>query len=210
MALSGHAFLIEGTADSTTPLIARLEKEGLAARGSADVYTRIYTFFGADDARELRDRAQLSAHGSNRVFIIAAPAMTTEAQNVLLKTVEEPPRGTLFFLVVPSPSTLLPTLRSRMQMLTIEHTAASEIDIDAFLGAAGEERLKMLAPLLEKGEDDRRDMGAILTFLSSLERTLAKRPEALEAIYRARKFSLDKGALLKPLLEQVALLVPRV
>jgi DNA polymerase III delta prime subunit len=210
MTLAGHSFVVAGTADAIGPLREYLEREGVAAHGSADVLTRVYTFFGVEEARELRERAMLAAHGAHRVFIIAAPSLTTEAQNALLKTLEEPAEGTLFFIIVPSPSALLPTLRSRVQLLEIAHEPDAAIDVGVFLGAGGEARLKMLAPLLEKGEDDKRDMASILTFLSSLERRLAKRPEALEAIYRARKFSLDKGALLKPLLEQVALLVPRV
>ncbi|HVU75627.1 MAG TPA: hypothetical protein VHD38_02235 [Candidatus Paceibacterota bacterium] len=208
--LSGHSFLIAGTADAIEPLVASLASHGIVVHGSSDVYTRVYTSFGVEDARELRERAVLSAHGAHRVFIIAAPSMTTEAQNALLKTLEEPPEGTLFFLIVPSPSMLLPTLRSRMQPYALSHESESTIDIDAFLKAGGEARIKLITPLLEKGDDDKRDMSAILTFLSSLERRLSTRPEALEAVYRARKYMLDKGALVKPLLEHVALLVPRV
>jgi hypothetical protein len=73
----------------------------------------------------------------------------------------------------------------------------------------------MLKPLLEKDEDDRRNIGAIIAFLSSLEYTLSVHPyekvrEGLDAIYRARTYIGDKGALVKPLLESVALLVPRI
>ncbi len=72
----------------------------------------------------------------------------------------------------------------------------------------------MLKPLLERDEDDRRDLGEIITFLSSLERMLVNRmqgddlKESAEALYRARRYLGDRGALVKPLLEQVALLVP--
>ena len=68
----------------------------------------------------------------------------------------------------------------------------------------------MLKPLLEKDEDDKRDIGKIVAFLSALERALKRKPEGLHAIYRARKYIGDKGALVKPLLEQVALLVPKI
>lgn len=210
MALSGHSFLIAGTADAVEPLLTHLEREGIDVRDSSDLYVRTYSFFGVEEARELRDRAQLAAHGAHRVFVIAAPSMTSEAQNALLKTLEEPPMGTLFFIIVPSPAALLPTVRSRVQPLSIAHEAISGVSVEDFLQASAEARLKMLTPLLEKGSDDKRDIGSILIFLSSLERRLATRSDALEPIYRARKYALDKGALLKPLLEQVALLVPHV
>ena len=83
-----------------------------------------------------------------------------------------------------------------------------------FVAASTNTRLEMIKPLLDKDKDDRRDMGAILTFLSSLEITVSRvKPlenmrSGIESIYRARKHITDKGALVKPLLEQVALLVP--
>ena len=73
----------------------------------------------------------------------------------------------------------------------------------------------MLKPLLEKGDSDKRDMNELLTFLSSLERTLgahasSEKAAGLKAVYLARKYMSDKGALVKPLMEQVALLLPKM
>ena len=87
------------------------------------------------------------------------------------------------------------------------------IDPKAFLSAPAAARLDMLKPLLEKGDDDKRDSGEILAFIASLERAFSsgamttKKRESLRALYRTRKFLDDKGALVKPLLEQLALLV---
>jgi hypothetical protein len=138
--------------------------------------------------------------------------MTTEAQNALLKTLEEPSAQATFFIIVPSPETLLPTLRSRMQTLLLTSNSATLYVVDpiGFLAASSTERLELLKPLLEKDTDERRDLAAVIEFLAGLEQVLAERtersPEALAAIYRARKYITDKGALVKPLLEQVALL----
>ena len=158
--------------------------------------------------------------GGGRIFIISAAGMTSEAQNALLKTLEEPSAEAIFFLLVPTPETLLPTLRSRMQSLLLSASKAySPLKIDAkeFLDSSPVRRIAMLKSLLERDEEDRRDIGAIISFLSSLERTIASQKSkskdglpaqaGLHAIYLARKYILDKGALVKPLLEQVALLV---
>jgi DNA polymerase III delta prime subunit len=210
------AYLIEGDALSLDMLIARLEKEGFIARGDADLYLRAYHSFGIDDARELRDRAQRRALARDgRVFAVFAPGMTTDAQNALLKVFEEPPAGAVFFLIVPSPQTLLPTLRSRMQTLSLASTR-SLADAEAFLAASSAQRLEMLKGIYEHDESDGRDMGKVLVFLQSLEERFAKeRPsrektEGLAAIYRARRYVGDKGSLLKALLEQMALLTPRI
>ena len=212
MQSTGTAYLVAGTKESVADVLSYLETTGVQTAGNADVYVRTYSHFGIDEARELRERASMGAlGGTSRSFVIAAPSMTNEAQNALLKTLEEPPAGSSFFIIVQSPETLLPTLRSRMQVLVVGSApGADAIDAASFLAAAPAKRLDMLKPLLEKGDDERRDIGGIMAFLSSLERVLAAHPDGLEAVYRARRYMGDKGALVKPLLEQVALLAPRI
>ena len=214
MTLVGNTHLIAGSAASIPLILQILKKEGIEVEANPDVYIKEYSYFGVDDARDLRERAQLSARGERRVFIVATTAITTEAQNALLKTFEEAPGDALFFLIVPSPLSLLPTIRSRAQELSFGNAAEeSPIDAAAFLSSAPQKRLDMLKPLLEKGDDDKRDIRAIVAFLSALERTFESKPrqqsaDGLSALYRARKYMGDKGALVKPLLEQLALLVP--
>ena len=220
--LVGNTHLVSGGPENVTDVLSFLREEGIETEGNPDLYVRAYKQFGIDEARELRERASLRALGKRRIFVIAVPDLNRESQNALLKTLEEPPGNTLFFFILPSPESLLPTLRSRVQILRMSDIHNMDvghpyIDTEIFLTAPSQERLDMLKPLLEKGEGDpsglgagKRDLGAILAFLSSLEKKLDKNPEGLRAIYRTRKYVTDKGALVRPLLEQVALLVPRV
>jgi DNA polymerase-3 subunit delta' len=53
------------------------------------------------------------------VLIKQADSMSTEAQTALLKTLEEPPKGTVFILTVSSEQSLLPTIRSRASKLVV-------------------------------------------------------------------------------------------
>lgn len=54
--------------------------------------------------------------GRRRVFIIdEAELLNASAQNLLLKTLEEPPPRSVFILVTTRPESLLPTVRSRCQ-----------------------------------------------------------------------------------------------
>ncbi|MDG2199714.1 MAG: AAA family ATPase [Phycisphaerales bacterium] len=56
--------------------------------------------------------------GHGKVFIIdEAELLDRTAQNVLLKTLEEPPSGTIIILVTSRPERLIPTIRSRCQQL---------------------------------------------------------------------------------------------
>ena len=64
-----------------------------------------------------------------RVFIIDdAHRMNASASNALLKTLEEPPATSHIFLVTSKPDTLLPTIRSRSQILRFGPAAPAEIE----------------------------------------------------------------------------------
>lgn len=74
-----------------------------------------------DQVRELVEFAARTAQfGGYRVALIEpADAMNRNAQNALLKTLEEPGADTLLILVTNQPSLLLPTVRRRCQQVTL-------------------------------------------------------------------------------------------
>ncbi len=213
MELVGNVQLVAGNAGAVKEINTFLKKQGIEVTANPDVYVREYGSFGVEESRELAAKAGSRAVASERrIFIIVTPTITSEAQNALLKTLEEPAGDALFFLVVPSPQTLLPTLRSRAQILDLGSSSQTlPVDPQEFLKAQPSERLDMLKPLLDKDEDDKRDLGNSIAFLAALEDELSHSPAknalGLEAVYRARKYIADKGSLAKALLEQVALFV---
>ena len=71
---------------------------------------------GVDGEGRMLDSAvhRTPARGRAKVFVIdEAELLESEAQNALLKTLEEPPLGTYLFLVTSREDRLLPTIRSR-------------------------------------------------------------------------------------------------
>ena len=73
---------------------------------------------GIKEIRELKKKISHKPFGQKYkiIFIKHAEALTTEAQNALLKTLEEPPGHTIIILSVPSPASLLPTIQSRCRI----------------------------------------------------------------------------------------------
>ena len=71
--------------------------------------------------RELAGFVNLSTHRNGLRVILVHPAesMNVHAANALLKTLEEPPPGTLIILVSHHPYQLLPTIRSRCQKIAM-------------------------------------------------------------------------------------------
>lgn len=76
---------------------------------------------GVDDVRELIDYlARRPYEGGWHIAIIErADRLTPSAQNALLKTLENPPEDTVFFLLTDTPGALLPTVRSRVRMVRV-------------------------------------------------------------------------------------------
>ncbi|WP_345725520.1 DNA polymerase III subunit delta' [Qipengyuania mesophila] len=71
--------------------------------------------------------------GERRAIIIdPADDLERNAANALLKSLEEPPRGTYFLLVAHSPARLLPTIRSRCRVLRFP--TVSDTEMNGLLG----------------------------------------------------------------------------
>lgn len=82
-----------------------------------------------DPVREaLEATAYLPFEARVRVVVIDdAEQVLPEAQNALLKSLEEPPRATVFVLVTSQPETLLPTIRSRCSRVRFGRLAAGDV-----------------------------------------------------------------------------------
>jgi len=122
---------------------------------------------GIDQVRALGQMLALQPYvktGRRVVIIDDAQAMTREAQNALLKLIEEPPPATLLILIAPSLQTLLPTVVSRLgavyfqpldetaiaAWLTLDHNASSLDATTAAAGSAGQPAVAV--KLLETGD----------------------------------------------------------
>ncbi|MBI4037384.1 hypothetical protein HY385_03095 [Candidatus Daviesbacteria bacterium] len=90
---------------------------------------------GIEQARSIKDFLSLKPYQGKHqaVVVIAAENLTDEAQNALLKTLEEPPQETVLILGVGSEDQLLPTIVSRCQVvdLTSHAYATPEARLDS-------------------------------------------------------------------------------
>ncbi len=94
------------------------------------------------------DAALVPYEAQWKVFILdSAERMTEQAANALLKTLEEPARGTMFILLTGTVSALLPTIVSRCQIVTFSPLPHGQIE--ALLREKGMEssRARLIASL---------------------------------------------------------------
>ncbi len=78
---------------------------------------------GVDDIREqINDDANIKPYANPyKIYIIpASDDMTIQAQNALLKTIEEPPKYAIFILLAANIDQFLPTILSRCVMLSVK------------------------------------------------------------------------------------------
>lgn len=76
-----------------------------------------------DIRRQVNEDIQIKPYqGPYKIYIIAeADLMTVQAQNALLKTIEEPPAYVVIFLLTENAEALLPTISSRCVMLKLRN-----------------------------------------------------------------------------------------
>jgi DNA polymerase-3 subunit delta' len=84
---------------------------------------------GVAQIKDLREDMFLSATESeHKVYIIDdAETMTVEAQNALLKVLEEPPRGVVIILLATECDKILTTIKSRVQFISTERFSPREL-----------------------------------------------------------------------------------
>ncbi|MCD4824163.1 MAG: DNA polymerase III subunit [Phycisphaerae bacterium] len=97
-----------------------VSKELARYHDDASVRSRVMQSLGIPVIRQfiIDPVGRAPMYGRGKVYIVKeAELMTAEAQNSLLKTLEEPPKGVTIILLAQRPETLLPTTRSRCSLI---------------------------------------------------------------------------------------------
>ncbi|MBP6858419.1 MAG: hypothetical protein KBC33_01145 [Candidatus Pacebacteria bacterium] len=222
--LSHHAYLIIGSDSHRLDLISILAKDhNILAQANPDFFDRSYENLTIDDSRELKSLHSTRPIGitGKKIFIITTNAATVEAQNALLKLLEEPAEYAHFFLIVPSAHILLPTVKSRMQEVvsgklsvvskkTLEQLNTIE-EVRKFLKMTQAKRLEVVKKLVEDITKEKKTKQDVINFLDAIqavvyeEKGIKEGAKPLEAIETARKYIHDRAPSVKMLMEYVAL-----
>ena len=121
-----------------TLLESLVSTHDFSVRGNPDFMMRDYVSFDVEVARDVVAWQSYKPLGDRKVAVIRADFMTHNAQNALLKTLEEPVEYTHLFLVVPKPEMLLPTLLSRVQILGVGSESSDSVARDFIAMPVGE------------------------------------------------------------------------
>lgn len=211
-----HAFLVEGDAADVVPaLCGFFEGElGIPVQGNPDCFIQELEQLTIDIARDLRSRASRKPLGEHpKIFVLSFPFAITEAQQALLKLLEEPTADTHIFLAVPSADILLPTVRSRLHSISAAQNTPARASLAraaSFLTQPPAERLKSIQSIIAE-----KDKKQALEFLNALSYTLHERYKtgdtgtipALKEIEHCRQYLFDRSPSQKLLLEHLTIFV---
>ena len=209
-----HAYIIEGPDGSGKMTLARSIAAALSCEdkagdtlpcGECNSCKRIFSdnfpdvtvidsagkaTMGVDTVRRLKDDVYLSATESDyKVYILSeADKLTVQAQNALLKVLEEPPDSVVFLLLCEDSKRLLTTVKSRAQTLRMQLFSPEELSEYLEKNSSDARTLKRTSAekfgAMIEGADGR--IGAALDLCDSkrLSEITAKR-EAVDAVISA-------------------------
>ncbi|MCR4305815.1 MAG: hypothetical protein NUV73_01895 [Candidatus Daviesbacteria bacterium] len=201
----------------TPELIAQ---EGVNVKHPDILYFQAGEKLGIAEARKIKKHFSLKPYSAKgRAVILAdASALTTEAQNALLKTLEELPEEALLILATNSDANLLPTVLSRCQIIRLENptiplTPASNIskagkkagsdqeDIERLLSADMEERFGYIEKLKNKEEF----LKALLLYF---HQDVEKNKDFLIKLLQAEEWA-KQNVNIRAILEYLMLVMPK-
>lgn len=115
---------------------------------------------GIAEARKIKEFFSLKPYSAKgrAVILEEASDLTTEAQNALLKTLEELPEHALFIMCANSDATFLPTVLSRCQIIRLQGTGYRgqeenyTEDIEKLLDSSIPERFEYIEKLKDREE----------------------------------------------------------
>jgi DNA polymerase III delta prime subunit len=219
-----HSYVVEGEPETTgTSLLEFLEVRGDAEKRSPDVLFQVYESFAMEDSCEIKDwHSRLGISKSKKICIIATKFINREAEQALLKIIEEPAENTHFFIIVPDASVLLGTILSRVHIIKTNERGDKDIKKEAleFLSASVKSRIDTVASIVKenKSEENSGQLRFYATsFINELENIFYQKFKknikdnkikfTLEEIQKARGYLSTPGASVKMILEHLALVI---
>jgi hypothetical protein len=219
-----HSYIVETNGDDITrELILFLEDRKEIESNSADLLCQTYEAFTMNDSLEIKEwHSRRGITLGKKICIICAKFINREAEQTLLKIIEEPGENTHFFIVVPDSSVLLPTIISRTHILRIESKDNLEIQREAvnFIKSEPKDRIDIVA-LIIKDNKDEENSGKLrsyaTSFINALEGIFYKRFKEnindkntkfiLDELQKSRGYLKTPGASVKMILENIALVI---
>lgn len=175
-----RAMLFTGPSGCGKTTVARIIKEAVGCSDEDFKELNTADFRGVDTARAMIKQAHYRPiNGTCALWLLdECHKLTNDAQNALLKLLEDPPSHAIFLLATTEPEKLLPTIKTRCAIYNLEPLAEREI-INLVIGVAKEEGKTIPKDVLKSIARD--SLGSGRQALSILEQIIDLEPDDMLA-----------------------------
>ena len=203
-----HAFAVVGK-----PGQLLTEFKSLLPANSADVWCELFDDFSVDDGQKVKAwQSTRPLGGKIKYGVWGIASANMEAQNSLLKSLEEPTTNAKIILIVPHEGILLPTVLSRLLVLNSEVaflSAEDQLLVQKFLNSDPHQRLELIEVNFNYKEEGVK--GKLMQFLANCEQVIQQdfakgdlpKIDALEII-KAKQNLSDRSAVPRLVMENLA------
>lgn len=218
-----HAYILHGDLELSKQALVDKLRSFLPGeyldRPHPDFWQKSYQMFSIDESRDIKEfQARRPLGGYGKYFILNIGAITEEAQQALLKTLEEPVSETYFFLITERIEQFLPTVLSRCIVVSTEGRAEDGLSqkVKDFLMSDLGVRQDMVKKLLAEHEaGNKNNIRSFLSCLLEVYRQsidLAKADEktlrSLKELEKSANLAGTRGSSVKLILEYVVGVLP--
>ncbi len=208
-----HSYIIEGSYELVRPHIREFCERtfNITTSANSDFIELTFVQCGVEGALTVRQFHNQKSFTGMRVIVCSFVSMTHEAQNALLKTLEEPNANVCIILAPRSAHALIPTIHSRVTRLpSIQTDTPSVLDTttDSFLEGTLLTRLSIVEKILSDIEEEKKTKADVVSFIEGLLSTLHSRVPSdwvkLDRVQKVRSMFFDRTQSTKQLLEYIA------
>ncbi len=219
-----HSYVVEGNVeDDGQSILGFLVSRGETELNNPDLYFKKYESLNIKDIKDIKEWHSNKGLGkSKKICIISTKFINREAEQSLLKIIEEPGENTHFFIIVPNSSVLLSTILSRVHVVKIESESNLGIkkEVIDFIKLSKKDRIDKVAIFIKENKEEE-SSGALryfaISFINEIESIFYKEFKKdinnketqfiLEELQKARGYLSISGASVKMILEHLALVI---
>jgi DNA polymerase III delta prime subunit len=181
-------------------------------KASPDVTFFEKDVFKIDAVRELIEKSSLKSfrsdeNESKKFFFILFDSIGFDAQNAFLKLLEEPSKGTHFFIITEEKN-FLPTFLSRVRRIYVKDTSKKGFGQD-ILKKSLPEKFSLVEKLCRDIKDEKKSKQSAIDLVNEIEKEIlsendiVKNKNRLIACQKARERISQRGAMIKMILENL-------
>lgn len=214
-----HAYIINGSPQKIYPLVCRhLEDHKICLiKGNPDFVYEEYIVLSVKDARNLCDKQlRVIAPNKKRFFVISFESITLEAQNALLKVLEEPVANTHFIFISEGLQNILPTVFSRVVFVNNLGQADFATDLAlAFLKSTHKKRGEIATKIINNYKETN-SKSELLNLIYGLmiyfkqNKKVVDRFEILELLSDLERYTKAHGSSIKNITDALCCLLPKI